>query len=169
MVPELHAVEDVGPVAAPAATAATPLAPVVGGASALHPIAAQIAPVVLDPSRDPGALIEVALDPPELGRVRLAVSEVGGVMTLTIMAERPETADLMRRHLGVLAEELRQAGLEALNVEISQDGGAQAQSQASAEPSGHATSDADQPPQQPSTAAQPSRETQTNGTLDLRL
>ena len=33
-----------------------------------------------------------------------------GAVTLTITTERPETQDLMRRHIEVLAQELRQLG-----------------------------------------------------------
>ena len=40
--------------------------------------------------------IDVALDPPELGRLRLSFgqAETGGALTLSIVARRPETADL---------------------------------------------------------------------------
>ncbi|MBF9057685.1 hypothetical protein HKCCSP123_00680 [Rhodobacterales bacterium HKCCSP123] len=64
-------------------------------------------------------VIEVALDPPELGRVRLSFSETGGALTLAISADRPETAELMRRHLSLLTQEFQRAGLDAPNVDIS--------------------------------------------------
>jgi flagellar hook-length control protein FliK len=84
--------------------------------------ARQIAVALADVSRDPGGAVEVALDPPELGRVRLSLVEVNGAMTLSIIAERPETADLMRRHLALLAEEFARQGLDAPSVDISGGG-----------------------------------------------
>lgn len=69
-----------------------------------------------------GGPIDIALDPPELGRVRLSLVEVNGVMTLSITAERPETADLMRRHLSLLADEFARQGLDAPSVDISGGG-----------------------------------------------
>jgi flagellar hook-length control protein FliK len=50
------------------------------------------------------------------------------IMTLSILAERPETADLMRRHLDILAQEFSRSGLEPPQVRIgggSADGSAQ--------------------------------------------
>ena len=64
-------------------------------------------------------VIEIALDPPELGRVRLSFAEAGGALTLAITADRPETAELMRRHLSLLAQEFQRSGLDAPNVDIS--------------------------------------------------
>ena len=68
---------------------------------------------------EPGGPIDIALDPPELGRVRLSLVEVNGAMTVSITAERPETADLMRRHLALLADEFARQGLDAPMVYIS--------------------------------------------------
>ena len=44
------------------------------------------------------------------------------MFTLSITAERPETADLMRRHLSLLAEEFARQGLDAPSVDISGGG-----------------------------------------------
>lgn len=76
----------------------------------------------------PEGPVEIALDPPELGRVRLSLVEINGAMTLSITAERPETADLMRRHLSLLTEEFARQGLDAPMVDIS--GGGQGERQA---------------------------------------
>ncbi len=61
------------------------------------------------PARDQP--LEIALDPPELGRVRMSLSQVDGVLTLSILADRPETLDLMRRHVELLGQEFTRAGL----------------------------------------------------------
>ena len=54
--------------------------------------------------------VELSLDPAELGRVRLtlAVSDAG--VSVSIVAERPETLDLMRRNADALAAEYRALG-----------------------------------------------------------
>jgi hypothetical protein len=90
-------------------------------------VAQQLAAALSSGNIDTDSPLELALDPPELGRVRMMMSEVAGVLTLTIHAERPETADLMRRHLDLLAQEFAQAGLDAPSVHISQQGADTAQ------------------------------------------
>lgn len=83
-------------------------------------IARQIAQTILLDSRtDRAAPIDIALDPPELGRVRLSMVEHNGVLNVVIAVERSETADLMRRHVSLLAEEFLRAGLDAPAVSIS--------------------------------------------------
>lgn len=66
--------------------------------------------------------IEVRLQPEELGRVRVAMTpgEVGTQVTL--VAERSETLDLLRRHVGLLEADLRQQGYSGLSFAFSQDG-----------------------------------------------
>lgn len=129
-------------------------------------IAQQISAALNNSSTGKDSPLELALDPPELGRVRMQMTEIAGVMTLTIQAERPETADLMRRHLDLLAQEFAQAGLDAPSVHISQEGADQREQShpdtASDEgPSQAASSDADTPPRPSHRAA--------SGGLDLRL
>lgn len=79
----------------------------------------QIATALSGLSQGPGAAVDIALDPPELGRVRLSLMEVNGAMTLSITTERPETADLIRRHLVLLTDEFARQGLDAPSVDIS--------------------------------------------------
>lgn len=88
-------------------------------ATAMPSIAQQIAAALVDPRNDRSGPIDVALDPPELGRVRLSVTEVNGAIMLSITADRPETADLMRRHVALLMEEFARSGLDAPSVDIS--------------------------------------------------
>lgn len=129
-------------------------------------IAQQIAATLNNGSQEAGSPVELALDPPELGRVRMQVSEIAGVMTLTIHTERPETADLMRRHLDLLAQEFAQAGLDAPTVHISQDGADQGdqgrQSELARDQAQQAAGPADETPH-----TQPQRS--ASGGLDLRL
>ncbi len=107
--------------------AATPLAARFGPVTAdlpslAHNTSQQIATGAAQLSAAPGGAVDIALDPPELGRVRLSLVEVAGTMTLSITAERPETADLMRRNLALLADAFARQGLDAPSVDISGGG-----------------------------------------------
>lgn len=70
-------------------------------------VAVQIAEVI---SRAHERAIELKLHPEELGRVSMTLSQDGNGMTVSLMAERGETLDLMRRHIDLLGEELRRLG-----------------------------------------------------------
>lgn len=61
---------------------------------------------------------EVALNPPELGRVaiRFEGDPAGGILHLVV--ERPETLDLMRRHVDLLETALRAAGHEGCAIAL---------------------------------------------------
>src|SRR5690606_803113 len=56
----------------------------------------------------------------ELGRVKLSLQAIDSTITVTIMAERPETADLMRRHVDILAQEFRALGYQDVSVSVGQ-------------------------------------------------
>ncbi|MEJ6477927.1 MAG: flagellar hook-length control protein FliK [Octadecabacter sp.] len=64
---------------------------------------------------------EIRLNPEELGRVRLALSPLENGIVLTIAAERPETADLMRRHLDGLAQEFKALGYDNVTFAFAGD------------------------------------------------
>ncbi len=72
-------------------------------------------------------VIELTMDPPELGRVRMTLSEVQGIMNVSINAENPATSDLMRRHMELLRREFLDQGYK--DVAFSFDGGSDAQAQ----------------------------------------
>lgn len=57
-----------------------------------------------------GQGLDLVLAPEELGRVRLTMIAEGDVMRVHLVADRPETLDLMRRHADQLANEFRSAG-----------------------------------------------------------
>lgn len=75
-------------------------------------IAQQMAAVA--PTTVPGTT-EISLQPEELGRVRMTLSVQDGALTLIILADRPETSDLMRRNIDHLAQVYRQMGFESLS------------------------------------------------------
>ncbi len=69
--------------------------------------------------------IEIALNPEELGRVRMSLSAAEGGMVVTVLAERGETLDLMRRHIAQLAAQFRDIGYDDVSFSFgTQSGGA---------------------------------------------
>ena len=64
--------------------------------------------------------IEVRLDPPELGRVVIGFEGAGHeIVRAVVSADSQQTLDLLRRNLDTLQRELERAGLEDINVEVS--------------------------------------------------
>jgi len=63
--------------------------------------------------------VEISLHPEELGRVRMILSTSDLGVSVAIVAERPETLDLMRRHIDQLAKEFREMGYENIGFEFS--------------------------------------------------
>jgi flagellar hook-length control protein FliK len=102
--------------------------------------------------------------------LRLSLSELNGVMTLSITAERPETADLIRRHLVLLADEFTRQGLDAPSVDISNGGGQQGQDARAAEmPAASEDAGADSAPPLRATVPMSLVRLGVGGGLDLRL
>lgn len=66
--------------------------------------------------------IELVLSPEELGRVRFELRAEGDSLQVTLTAERPETMELLRRHLPELLTELRQAGYGTATLNFGQSG-----------------------------------------------
>lgn len=70
-----------------------------------------------------GADIDVRLDPPELGRVRIHFAiERNDAVVATVSSERSDTLDLLRRHGGDLLRELARAGIENVRLEFAASG-----------------------------------------------
>lgn len=72
-------------------------------------IARQIADVV---QHLPNKPVEISLNPEELGRLRLAISITDAGLTVNVVVERPETLDLLRRHISTLDQEFQSLGYE---------------------------------------------------------
>lgn len=62
--------------------------------------------------------IQLELDPVELGRVRLSLNASDGALSMLVIAERGETAELLRRNIEQLANELKDMGYENLSFEF---------------------------------------------------
>ncbi|WP_417250325.1 flagellar hook-length control protein FliK [Celeribacter sp.] len=93
-------------------------------------IAAQIVEAV---KSLPDRPVEISLSPEELGRVRLTfqVSETGA-MTVVVQAEKPDTAEMMRRNIHLLQEELSALGYEQSEFQFSENTGGESHGNGSA-------------------------------------
>ena len=65
--------------------------------------------------------VDVILNPQELGNVTMRLSTTENGIAMLIRAERPETEELMRRHIHELEKEFKEMGFE--NIEFSFAGG----------------------------------------------
>ncbi len=74
-------------------------------------VARQIGEQIRHAPAGDGTRVELTLAPQELGRIRMALGESQGTVTVFIQAERGETLDLLRRNIGLLAAEFTEAGL----------------------------------------------------------
>ena len=115
--------------------------------------------------------VELSLDPAELGRVRLtlAVSDAG--VSVSIVAERPETLELMRRYAEALAAEYRSLGYAEVNLSF----GAAADGPGSDSAPGHQNAPAEASAGSESAAASPDDAAplklrlSDSGRLDIRI
>ncbi|MFD2741240.1 flagellar hook-length control protein FliK, partial [Sulfitobacter aestuarii] len=64
--------------------------------------------------RNFGTPVQINLSPDELGHVRLSVTTMDGAVTVNILAERPDTLDLMRRHIDHLGQDFRALGYDEI-------------------------------------------------------
>lgn len=97
-------------------------APTTAGAEAGRQVAQQIAVAI---TNQHGRATEIALNPEELGRVRLRMTVHDTSIMLSVLAERPETIDLLRRHIDALAQEFRALGYDNITFSFGDDGPAQ--------------------------------------------
>ncbi|WP_170413938.1 flagellar hook-length control protein FliK [Ruegeria arenilitoris] len=86
-------------------------------------VANQMATVVS--TRGQQGTIEVALNPEELGRVSIVLNGRDDGLHIIISAERPETLDMMRRHISVLEAEFQNFGLGDLALDLGTSADAQ--------------------------------------------
>jgi len=65
-------------------------------------------------------VVELRLDPPELGRVTIHLSTHDTQVTAHVVAERVDTIDLMRRHAELLSDTLANAGFSQADLSFQQ-------------------------------------------------
>ncbi len=141
-----------------------PVAP--AGAGALPPgIAHRLAEAL---AQVPDGPVEVTLSPEELGRVRMSLTTQDGALTMVLHADRPETLDLMRRHIDSLARDFRELGFDDLTFSF----GERPDSRHSPKPGSAARADGDAGAAAAPPAAPPLARTlpaDPGGGLDLRV
>ena len=140
----------------------SPLSPSPGPASPIMPAA--VSPTIVDMTKSGNdGPVELVLSPEELGRLTISIRHDGDFVRVTVIADRPETLDLMRRHGGDLLADLRQAGFSGASLNFGQGGQprfANPQAATKSEPPQHL------PPETKPTA--PSRSRKGSG-VDLRF
>lgn len=88
--------------------------------AAARPIVNQVIQMIARANLD--GMIEVRLQPEELGRVRLAMTQIDAGVTVHITAERQETLELLRRNIDILESDLRGQGFDNASFTFGQDG-----------------------------------------------
>lgn len=63
--------------------------------------------------------VEIRLDPPELGRVVVSITQTDSGVNAQIMMEKPEMVDFFRRNADIFARELARSGFENATLEFS--------------------------------------------------
>lgn len=109
------------------------------------PVARQVAEHALRFARRPGdGEVEIRLDPPELGRVRLSLTRHDHGLAALVIAERPEVADLLRRHADLLGQSLAEAGHARVDLQFGREGqgGGQGPARFGSAPDGEPTASA---------------------------
>lgn len=96
-------------------TSVTSLAP--GRAELPANVAQQLAQALRGSPKGP---VEIALQPEELGRVKMTISASEAGVVVSITAERQETFDMMRRHAASLSKELAELGFGYVDLSFEQ-------------------------------------------------
>lgn len=88
------------------------------------PVAARdLAPAIVEMTRTgKDGPLELALAPEELGRLTISLRQEGDFLRVSMIAERPETLDLLRRHAGDFLADLRQSGFSGASFSFGQSG-----------------------------------------------
>jgi flagellar hook-length control protein FliK len=101
--------------------------------------------------------------------VRISVTAGDAGLTVAIIAERPETVDLMRRNIDLLTRELREMGYENLTFTFGEQSGDADQDQDQDQGDGAVQSGAASDPSTADEHHQTSMRVALSGGLDLKL
>lgn len=149
--------------APPSLGQAAPAPPLQGAGAAFvsAPLAATLSDLLMRRTDGP---VELTLSPEELGRVRLSLSPEGDGLHVTVLVERGDTLDLLRRNSDLLLQEIRAQGFSGATFSFS--GWAGDRPEQRAQPGPDATRPVLSP--DPATSAPPPVSSPAAG-LDLRL
>lgn len=109
---------------APAASANPALAAASPAPAGAHAQSAEAARAVLPQitgairTASGGAGLELHLDPPELGRVRIDLDIADGGLRASLVAERAATGELLRNHGAILTQQLQDAGFTEIDLQF---------------------------------------------------
>jgi len=94
-----------------------------GAAKALGPtpVASLVNQIAATLSRLGEGRIDIRLDPPELGRLSIALTSTDGGTAAMVTAERQDVLDLLRRNDALLHRELKAAGFEGATLSFAQE------------------------------------------------
>ncbi|MEQ8897779.1 MAG: flagellar hook-length control protein FliK [Roseovarius sp.] len=65
---------------------------------------------------------DIHLNPTELGKVRISLIPSDAGILVSVLADRPETLDLLRRHVDLLAQDFREMGYESASFSFGAGG-----------------------------------------------
>lgn len=85
-------------------------------------VPAQVAAAIARAAAEGQRSIELRLSPEELGPVRLRLETAGDGLTVSVVVERGETLDLMRRNVDLLTQQLREIGYDHARLLFSRSG-----------------------------------------------
>lgn len=148
----------------PSRNAALPAGGAVSTPATAPSIIAQISTVARGLTDGP---VEIRLSPEDLGRVQLSLQRGETMTTVMVLAERPETLELMRRNIAELARELEDLGHSGLSFSFAQ-GHTRPQPARAAPEAATAIAVEDSPPPNQGTMTPPAP-LPAGRTLDLRL
>lgn len=98
-------------------------------------IGVRVSPQIADAIRQTrDGQVEISLSPEELGRVKLVINGNESSVSVSIQSERPETLDLIRRHINQLHRELLELGYAEISFNFDQEKGGRQEHEALSEP-----------------------------------
>lgn len=112
---------------------------------------------------------EIHLQPAELGKVRISLMPSDAGIVVSVLADRPETLDLLRRHVDQLAQDFREIGYESASFSFGAEGqGDSSDGRGSNLPGAQAETTLE-PDEQPMAPAEASPVVGSDGRMDLRV
>ena len=100
--------------------ASTPLGAATGSDTGLRTPPTVVRQVIEAVHGSANRQVELILNPDELGKVQLTLSTRPDAVSMIIVADRPDTLDLMRRNIDGLAQELRNMGYANVSFDFGQ-------------------------------------------------
>ena len=117
-------------------------------------------------SKGSGNLIEIRLDPPELGRLIVSIAQGESGVSAHVSAERLDVAEFLRRNADILTQELEKSGFGGASLEFSYKEFSQNDGDGDADKGGQTGGPA---PHEMATSRNPQINYILHGSLDIRL